>query len=202
MADLDAKENVITLINYSPENYERVCRDKKANREYCNHDDFEWCTNEPKNIGCDSSEIFKDYKFYLLNPYAFAKERCHFFFAKNPNLGGEYYMVGFLYMKKKGKGNQYDGDKKLSLRFDAKEPRVIPFDKKLADKLPSLGIDWSTPLAKKRKRDASVIGHYHANPIYLSNKDAVTILKEYLIKPYPKEDKQKVRKIIARYDRL
>lgn len=202
VVDPDAMENVITLINYSPEKYERVCRDKEGNKKYCNNESFKWCIKRPKNEGCASSKIFRDYKFYVLSPDAFRKERCHFFFARNPNLDGEYYIVGFLYMKRKVKPPYYESDEKLSLRFDDKGPGVVPFDKKLADKLPSLGIDWNTPRAKKRKTDASVIGWYHGNPIYLSNMDAVAILREYLIRPYPRENKQKVRRIIARYERL
>ena|GEM_PF-4251158 len=125
------------------------------------------------------------------------KGRIAFFIAPNPNLNGDYYIVGFITMKSSKPGDRawysktlywFEGDPKKSVRLPSEGKGIIKFDRNLINKLDNL-VDWGKK--PKGQTDARYIGErVRKNPRYISNKDAKIILQECYAKTENKIIKQ------------
>jgi hypothetical protein len=179
------KKHIIINISWNPHNFMKEC----SSAEKITDEQLSWCHEASRCYaegwdGCTSSTLFRDFE-YATSKNAIKKGRIAFFIAPNPNLGGDYYIVGFLTMKSSKPGDKawgtlyyFKGDPKKSVRLPSKGKGVIKFDKTLINKLDNnLKINWSKK--PKTQDDARYIGErVRKNPRYISNKDAKIILEE------------------------
>ena len=161
-----------------------VCRNYFL-RKY-REDLTEYC--KTSRDGCTSAYIFSNFANYInANLDRVHLNKCAFFIARNPE-DNKYHIIGYLFIKSKGsEGFQFikeggqkwtiqkyiKGDRKLSLRF---QPYLV-FDEAFIRKL-SLGDKWG----QRESSELDWITRHtrsSASCIYLSNADAVTILKTY-----------------------
>lgn len=193
VSQLDDKTNLLFNIWWNDNGFKGPCLDI-SNKIVCRNyfikkrgeDQTKDC--ETYRDGCTSAYIFSNYAYYLnANLDKVHLDRCAFFIARNPN-NDKYWLIGYLLINSKGSdGFQFTteggeewtikkyimGDEKLSLRF---QPYLL-FDEALIREL-SLGDKWG----KRESSELDWITRHtrsSASCIYVSNADAVIILKTY-----------------------
>jgi len=180
------EDHIIININWSSNEFQKECSNKQKRSEdqrLCCHE-ANRCIGEERD-GCASSVLFRNYE-YATSWKAIKKGRIAFFIASNPNIGGEYYVVGFLLMaSNEPTGNGYwgkqkvyyfNGDPNLSAQFPRKGKNVAIFDRNLTRNLNDF-IDWSRK--PPNWDDAGWVGLcMRKNPRYISEENARILLKE------------------------
>lgn len=162
---------------------------------------------ETDQNGCDSAYIFSNYAYYVnadLDDEFLNK--CAFFIARNPD-DNQYWLVGYLLIKKIGEKFSYmnqagepttfqhyiKGDESLSLHF---QPYIL-FDESLIRQL-ILGRKWG----RRNTSEVNWITHHTRSSIsctYLSNADTAAILERYRSLTKNSKHKEAVSAILRSY---
>jgi len=190
--------HILLYVNWSPHGYSKPCtyeqRGSKTQHACCI--ESTQCYRERHRSwrnGCASSRVFKTYEYATRSKRAIKKRRLVFLVARNPNIGCDYYVCGFLYVidavpgrsklhpiktSQWGKTTVYwfKASHSKSVRLPIKDRGVVRFDRALVDRLSSLRIDWSREM-KREYKEPSRIGLF-TRMKYIPEEDAITLLEE------------------------